>query len=63
LRSCPCGLPSFKIAASSLLVLPLALPSTFGDGLFWGFGVFCVGFAAVLVAADIAQTHVCTFLL
>jgi len=36
--------------------------SAFDDGLFWGFGVFCVGFAAVLVAADIAQAHVCTFL-
>jgi hypothetical protein len=43
-------------------MLPLALPLVFGDSLFWNFGVFCVGFAAILVAIDTAQTHVCTFL-
>ncbi len=36
--------------------------SAFDAGLFWDFEVFCVGFAAVLVAADTAQAHVCTFL-
>jgi len=64
---CPCGLLfASRTAASSPLVLqlalPLALPLALDEGLFWGFGVFCVGFTAVLVAADTAQTHVCTFL-
>jgi len=57
----------FKTAASSPLVLPLALPSAFGDGLFWGFGVICVGFAAVLVTMrqpilpKRMFVHFCTF--
>ncbi len=61
LRSCSYGLRSLKTAAvPSSSKLPLALPSAFDDGLFWGFGVFGVGFAAVLVGADTAQMHVCT---